>query len=118
MIGLPSPLRILVWNEPVDLRKGFDGLSALVRGAGEDVFAGHLYVFLSRRRDRLKVLTWQRGGFVVLYKRLERGCFRLPVGTAPRLTLDGAQLAMLLDGVDLRDVRRLEAWEPRQKPKS
>lgn len=117
MIGFPSTLRVLVWNEAVDLRKGFDGLSALVRYAGEDVYAGHLYVFISRRADRLKVLCWQRGGFVLLYKRLERGRFRLPANAPARLSLDGAELAMLLDGVDLRDVHRLEAWEPPKKPK-
>ncbi len=117
MIGLPSALRVLVWNEAIDLRKGFDGLSGLVRRAGEDVYSGHLYVFISRRADRLKVLSWQRGGFVMLYKRLERGRFRLPDHAPALLSLDGAQLAMLLDGVDLRNVRRIKGWEPRKKLK-
>lgn len=107
---------MLVWSEPIDLRKGVDGLSALVRRVGEDVYSGHFYVFVSRRADRLKVLTWQRGGFVLLYKLLDGGRFRLPETASAQLDLDGAELAMLLDGVDLRTVRRTDAWKPKKRP--
>lgn len=65
MLSVPGAVRILLWSEPIDMRKGFDGLAGLVRAAGEDALSGHLYVFVSRRRDRVKVLMWQRGGFVV-----------------------------------------------------
>lgn len=112
VIALPASVRILVWSEPVDLRRGFDGLAALVRSAGEDVFSGHLYVFLSRRKNRVKVLTWQRGGFLVIYKRLDRGRFHLSLGDEPRVSLDAAELALLLDGVDLRRIPRPAAWVP------
>ena len=78
MLSVPGSVRILLWSEPIDMRKGFDGLAGLVRAAGEDALSGHLYVFVSRRRDRVKVLTWHRGGFVLWYKRIERGRLQLP----------------------------------------
>ncbi len=75
---LPSSVKIYVATEPVDLRKSIDGLAALVRGQGHDIYRGHLYAFAGRRRDRAKILVWDRGGFVLYYKRLERGRFRWP----------------------------------------
>lgn len=110
-------MKIFLASEPTDMRKGFDGLSALVSGRGEDVFSGHLFVFVSRRSDRVKVLMWERGGFVLWYKRLERGRFRMPPmeGSEQTVELDGGQLAMLLDGVDLSRVRRTKVWEPRRR---
>lgn len=114
MIALPASVRILLWSEPIDMRKGIDGLAMLVRNADEDVFSGHLFVFVSRRRHQLRILTWQRGGFLLLSKRLEQGVFGLPHPEPGqrRLTLDSAQLAMLLDGVDLRVVARSKVWQP------
>ncbi len=91
------------------------GLCALVRGQhGLDPFAGHLFVFVGRRMDRIKVLFWDRGGFVLYYKRLSRGRFQLPRVTAgaDRVVLDGTQLAMLLGGFDPVRTRRTEAWGP------
>lgn len=115
MIGLPRSVKILLFSGPTDMRKGFDGLSALVTAAGQDVYSGHLYVFLSRRRDRAKVLTFQRGGFVLWYKRLERGRFRpLPADAHGQVELDATQLAMLLDGIDLRRVKAPRHWQPRR----
>ncbi len=112
MIGLPSSVRIFLSPEPCDMRKGPDGLSAEVRRLGGDPFSGHLYVFASRRRDRIKILAWERGGFVVWYKRLERGRFPVPRGVGATVSLDAGELALLLDGVDLRSVRRPARWEP------
>ena len=106
--------RVWLATEPVDLRKGFEGLAALVEQSGMSLYSGELFVFLSKRRDRVKVLWWDRGGLALFYKRLERGRFLpapAPAGQA-HLGLDHVQLAMLLDGVDLRQVRRLRAWEP------
>jgi transposase len=116
MIGLPSSVRIYVATESVDMRKGFDSLSGLVRAHGGDPFDGHLYVFLSRGRDRAKILTWDRGGFVLWYKRLESGRFAFPprVEAGRAVELDAAQLAMLLDGVDISKVQRGRRWEPRR----
>lgn len=85
MLTLPPSVRIYLAVEPVDLRRGHDGLCGIVRGQwGADIYAGHLYGFLGRRRDRCKILFWDRGGLVLYYKRLERGRFRTPrVTSAP-----------------------------------
>jgi len=116
LLSLPASVRIYLFAEPTDMRKGFDGLSALVVASGLDVFSGHLFAFISRRGDRAKVLTWQRGGFVLWYKRLEKGRFRRP-DIAPgvsRITLEADQLGLLLEGIDPRGVRRPRRWEPKK----
>jgi transposase len=115
VLTLPSAVRIVLATEPVDMRKSIDGLMALVRSSfGEDVYSGHLFVFVSRRGDRVKLLTFSRGGFILYYKRLERGRFRLPQVEAQAhvVRLDATQLAMLLDGIDVAEVKRPAAWEP------
>lgn len=77
MLLLHGSVRILLASEPVDMRNGIDGLAAIVQGAWrEDAYAGHYFVFVSRRRDSVKILTWDNGGFVVFHKRLEAGRFR------------------------------------------
>ena len=115
MFALPASVRVVLATAPVDMRKSIDGLMALVRTSwGEDVYSGHLFAFVSRKGDRVKVLTWSRGGFVLLYKRLETGRFRLPPVDegAEVVHLDATQLAMLLDGIDVAQVRRQPAWMP------
>lgn len=114
MLSLPASVRIWLAAEPVDMRKGFDGLGAMVRRLGFDVFDGHLYVFVSRRADQVKVLTWDRGGFVIYAKRLERGRFRRPTLQSGQSTvrLDAGELAMLLDGIDFSRVAAPRRWEP------
>jgi len=116
MLGLPSSVRIYLSTEPGDMRKGIDSLSALVRRYGFNPLSGHLFVFLSRRCDRAKILTWSGRGFVLWYQRLERGRFALPKlrETGETIEVDAAQLAMLLDGVDFSRVRRGRRWEPRR----
>ncbi len=116
MLTLPSSVRIYLATGRVDLRKSIDGLSALAMARGHDLFSGHLFVFTSRRCDRVKILFWDRGGFVVYYKRLETGRFRLPV-VAPgdeEICLDSTQLAMLLDGIDLKRVPLPKHWVGKQ----
>lgn len=112
---LPRALRVYMASEPVDLRRGHDGLCALVRMQFQaDPYAGHLFVFLGRRLDRCKILFWDRGGFVLYYKRLERGRFRVPRGgvqTGP-IEMDTTALVMLLDGIDVPSVRRPVLWAP------
>ncbi len=117
MLGLPRAVRIYLAEEPADMRKGFDGLARLVEEQGLDLYSGHLFVFISNRGDRVKVLTWDRGGFVMYYKRLERGRFRRPKRSPDgrHVVLDPGQLAMLLDGVDLKRVRRARVWEPQRE---
>lgn len=117
MLTLPPSVQIWIAAEPVDLRKGFDGLGAIVRTQWKkDLYAGHLFVFLGKRLDRCKVLLWERGGLAVYYKRLEKGRFRVPRLTAgeSHVEMDSTQLAMLLDGIDYGRVRRAEHWRPNQ----
>jgi transposase len=113
MIGLPSSVPIRLFRDPADMRKGVDGLCGLVVAAGEDIYSGALYVFISRRRNRVKILTFSSGGFIVWYKRLERGRFRHPRSSEGDLSLDATQLAMLLDGIDVGRVERPKHWRPR-----
>ncbi len=116
MIGFPSSIRILLSTEPTDMRRGIDGLGTLVkRQFDESVFSGTLFVFLSRRRDRAKILWWSVGGFSVYYKRLEKGRFRRPVpGPDGRVVLSPGELQALLEGIDLRGARRARLWKPKK----
>ena len=113
MVVFSDTARILLFTGATDMRKGFDGLSALVSAAGENVYSGDLFVFVSRRRNRAKIVGFQKGGLVLLYKRLDRGRFKihLPDGEG-RAELDSIQLTMLLDGIDFARVRRPEHWKP------
>jgi transposase len=116
MLHLAAGTQVYLAAAPVDLRRGHDGLVALVRSLfGMDPLHGHVFVFLGRRVDRVKVLFWDRGGFVVYYKRLARGRFKMPEvsATDTRVVLDSTELAMLLGGFDLRSARRVDAWSPR-----
>jgi transposase len=113
----PASVQVWLATVPVDMRRGHDGLLGLVRALGlADPYSGHLFVFLGRRADRCKVLYWHRGGFVVSYKRLERGRFRLPSfpADAQSVVLDATELTMLLDGIDMKRVRRPELWKPKK----
>ncbi len=122
MIGLPS-LRALdaaqaqrIWlaAEATDMRCGFDRLAERVRTViGEDPLAGHLFLFRSRRGDRLKILAWDRDGFVLWYKRLESGVFKLPrVAEGQRsVELRASELAMLLDGIGMTKLKRVARYE-------
>lgn len=115
MLGLSVATRILLFTEAVNMRKGFDGLSAVVMAAGENIYSGCLYVFLSGRRDRAKILTFQRGGLVLWYKRLDRGRFKVNLtDRGAQAELDPTQLAMLIDGIDFARVKRPPHWEPRR----
>jgi len=115
MLTLPSAVKIFLATKPTDMRKGFDGLAALVKSQlNEDVYSGHLFVFVSRRADRAKILAFDRGGFVLWYKRLERGRFRVPQFSTRNksISLEASELAMLLDGIDFSRVRRPIRWMP------
>jgi transposase len=115
VLSLGPGVQVVLATEPVDLRRGHDGLVTLVRSLWRaDPYSGTLFVFFGRRRDRVKVLFFSAGGFVVYYKRLERGRFCMPhvPEAASQVVLDAASLAMLLDGVDLSAVRRAPRWEP------
>jgi transposase len=118
MLSVSPGTRIYLAIAPVDLRRGHDGLTALVRTqSGMDPLDGHLFVFVGRRVDRVKILFWDRGGFVIYYKRLAQGRFRMPRidAGADRVVLDGTELAMLLGGFDLAGARRVPAWQPKAR---
>lgn len=119
MLTLPPSVRIYVAAEATDLRKGFDGLAAATRTViRKDPLSGHLFVFLNRRRNRCKVLVWDRTGFLLLYKRLERGRFMLPRKPAEgrsHLQVESAELSLMLEGIDLTGARRRPRWEPLAK---
>jgi transposase len=107
VLSLSSALRIFPATEPADMRKGFDGLSQLVRERiALDPLSGHLFVFRSRRRDRVKILYWDRDGLAPWYKRLEKGSFRFPEAVDRRVEVTPAEMAAVLEGIDLRHARR------------
>ena len=106
MFGLSAAVRVYLATEPADMRKSFDGLFALASGLALDPLSGHLFVFVNKRRDRVKVLYWDRDGLAVWAKRLERGTFRIPAAGADRVEMTTAELAALLAGIDLNTARR------------
>jgi len=116
VLMLPPSVKIHVATSPVDMRKSFDGLAAVVRSVLErDPLSGHLFVFFNRRADLAKTIWWSNGGLCIFAKRLERGCFRWarPVEAGARYAeIDAADLALLLEGVDLRSARRQRWWNP------
>lgn len=117
MLTLPRSVRIFIASAATDMRRSIDGLMAMVEHELEaDAYSGHLFVFLSRRCDRVKILMFDQGGFVLYYKRLERGVFRLPHMDPSTMTveIDATQLSMLLDGIDFSRVRRPLHWKPSQ----
>jgi transposase len=109
MLGLPNGAKIYFCSQSVDLRKGFDGLCQVVaQHIEKNVLDGGLYLFVNRRRDRIKALWWEPGGLVLWYKRLERGTFEMPRASEGQAhaTIDATQLAMLIGGVPLASARR------------
>jgi transposase len=119
MLSLSLPGRVFLCTLPTDMRKSFDTLAGLVQTAlDRDPLSGDLFVFRSRRGDRLKLLYWDQDGLAIWYKRLEEGSFALPAADGQRgqagehgLVLRPAELAMLLDGVDLASVRRQKRYQ-------
>jgi len=114
MLGLPPSVRIYFATALVDMRNGVDGLRAVVEQVlKQNPDEGHLFVFVGKARDKLKILFWDKNGYVIYFKRLERGRFQLPAvdERRTRVGMEAAQLAMLLDGIDL-NAKRLARWTP------
>lgn len=128
MIGLPSlasldgssSTRIWLATEPADMRCGFDRLAERAQGVtGQDPLSGHLFLFRGRGGDRLKILYWDRDGYALWYKRLEEGVFKLPRIEAGQQSVElrASELAMMLDGIDLRSIKRVKRYSrPKRKP--
>ena len=110
MLTLPIAVRIYLARGATDMRKSIDGLSAVTRTVlDHDPVSGHLFVFCNARRDRIKILYWERTGFWLLHKRLEKGTFAWPVPAeddAQQVELSASDLSALLGGLDLRSARR------------
>lgn len=119
MLSLPPSVRLFVVTQPVDGRKGADSLMVIVRDVlGHDPLSGHLFVFFSRRCDRVRVVYWDRNGFAIWSKRLERGRFRpafSPDGKLLASAIESAELALILEGIDLAGARRRPRWAPSKK---
>ena len=110
---IPIPPRILFARRPVDFRKQIDGLAAVCeRELGEEPLDGTLFLFTNRDGSALKALVWTHGGFTLVYKKLERGRFSWPSGEEEQVRMTPAELAALLEGIDLTNARRLKRWNP------
>ena len=113
MLSLPPAVRIFVATAPTNMHLSFDRLAALARDVCQkDPLSGHLFAFFNRPADRVKILYWDRSGFCLWYKRLERGVFHLPRAGAAMLELDAADLTLLLDGIDLATAVRRRRFLP------
>jgi transposase len=113
MIHLPASVRVYLCLSPCDMRRSFDGLHALVRDHLQlDAFAGHLYLFANKRKDRLKILYWDNSGFAIWAKRLEAGTFAIPSGepSSRRFEITVEELGALLSGIDLDQAKRRERY--------
>lgn len=118
MLTLPPSVRVFVATAPCDMRKHFDGIALLVeQGLGKDPRSGHLFVVFNRRGDHVRILFWDRHGYCLFCKRLERGCFRLPwarekAQEQASVEMEAAELALILEGLDLRGAKRRPRWTP------
>jgi transposase len=117
VICLLASVRVYLCTVPCDMRRSFDGLHGLVTNAMQlDAFAGHLFVFSNRRKDRLKVLYWDRDGFAIWSKRLEEGTYAMPFGSGNerRAEITAQELSALLSGIDLSQAKHRKRY--RRKP--
>ncbi|NUO82318.1 IS66 family insertion sequence element accessory protein TnpB [candidate division KSB1 bacterium] len=118
MMPLASTLRFFLYAHATDMRKSFEGLSGLVTSAlTRDPTSGDVYVFLNRRRDRMKLLLWDRSGFWLFYKRLEQGTFQLPSNLAEQTSLELRydELLLILEGIDLTSIKRRHRYSKEKR---
>ena len=116
MLSLPPSVRLFVATQPVDGRKGADSLMVIVRDVfGHNPLSGHLFVFFSKRRERVRIVYWDRNGFAMWSKRLERGRFKPALsedGALASSAIEAAELALILEGIELAGARRRPRWTP------
>jgi transposase len=119
MLSLPPSVRVFVATQPVDGRKGVDSLMVMVRDMFDlEPLSGHLFVFFSKRYDRVRIVYWDRNGFAMWSKRLEAGRFRpcySADGKVSVASIESAELGLILEGIDLAGARRRPRWEPRSR---
>jgi transposase len=114
MFPVFSGLRFYLYSQPTDMRKSFDGLSGIVTNARlGNPTSGDVYVFVNRRRDRMKLLVWERTGFWLFYKRLEKGTFQIPPHSADQMTIELSYdvLMMLVEGIDVTHIKRRRRYQ-------
>jgi transposase len=118
MLTLPPSMRVFICLKAADMRCSLDGLAALTRQIiQEDPLSGHLFAYFNRRRDRVKILFWDRSGLALYYKRLEKGTFRIDAFENPqsrRAEIEPAELALILEGIDLAGAKRRARFVPRR----
>lgn len=113
MLSLPSSCRYFLYRHQTDMRKGFDGLSGLVReGLMHDPLSGDVFIFFNKRRSQVKLLLWERDGFSIYHKRLECGRYELPTTHTAELRSD--ELMLILQGISLKSVKRLKRFDMRK----
>jgi transposase len=114
MLTLPPSVKIYIAASPVDCRKGFDGLSSMVESTfGVDPLSGHLFVFINRRGDQVRILFFDRTGYCIVSKRLERGTFRLardPKDGSQHVEVNAGELGLMLEGIELEGAKRRVRW--------
>ena len=107
MLMLSPAVKIFLCAQSTDMRRSFDKLAEMTRSVlAQDPFSGHLFVFFNKPRDRVKILFWDRSGFCLYYKRLERGAFHVPKLDAGAAQLEAAELMLILEGIELAGSRR------------
>ena len=114
MLSLSSKCRYYLYKGSTDMRKGFDGLGGLVKSHIEsDLQSGDVFIFINKRRDRVKMLSWEVTGFAIYYKRLERGSFELPsdIGEKSSIELSWSTLVMLLEGIELKGIKKRKRFQ-------
>jgi len=110
MLSLSPSSRYFLYRHQADMRKGFDGLSGLVReGIGKDPLSGDVFIFFNRRRTQVKLLLWERDGFSIYHKRLERGTYELPANAS--VELRNEDLMLILQGISLKSVHRRKRFD-------
>jgi transposase len=117
MLSVPSAVKIFLNGEAADLRRGYDGLAAIVQDKmDEDPLSGSLFIFVNKRGNRIKLLYWDKDGYAIWMKRLERGSFELPrtdKADTPRVKITASQLSLILEGIELSSVPRRRRYQLR-----
>ena len=112
MLNVPATVPIFLCTQPTDMRKSFDSLSGIVRNQlDRDPMSGEVYVFINKQRNRIKLLHWEAGGFVLYYKRLEKGLFELPKAKANTLAVSWSTLMMIVEGISLDYLRKKDRYQ-------
>jgi transposase len=112
MLSFSPNQRFFLYRTATDMRKGFDGLSGLVRSQiKHDLLSGDVFIFVNKRRDRIKLLMWDRTGFALYYKQLERGTFEIPSAQKSSIELNWSDLVMVLEGIEIKSIKRRKRYQ-------